>query len=82
MTRTGTLHRYPVVDCAHQMGRVEQRRANQLSKLAEIDHAVDAKIFSNILDLDDNDDQNFSGSLVFDFIELARHTLDEMDACL
>ncbi|KAI4746727.1 hypothetical protein E4T50_02978 [Aureobasidium sp. EXF-12298] len=49
---------------------------------AQITHAIDAKVFSSILDLDDNEDQNFSWSLVFDFIELAKQTLDEMDACL
>jgi hypothetical protein len=65
-----------------KMGRVEQRRAHQLSKLAEIDYAIDAKIFSNILDLDDDDDKNFSRSLVFDFIELAKVALDDMDAFL
>jgi hypothetical protein len=71
-----------VVGRANHMGLVEQRRACQLLKLAEIDHAIDAKVFSNILDLDDNEDQNFSRSLVLDFIALAKHTLDEMDACL
>ena len=67
---------------AHQMGSVEQKRARQLATLATIDHALDAKVFSNILDLDDDEDQNFSRSLVFDFIDLAKTTLDEMDACL
>lgn len=64
------------------MALVEQRRAYRNSKLAEIGHAIDAEVFRNILDLDDNEDQNFSRSLVFDFIELARNTLDEMDAFL
>lgn len=64
------------------MGLVEQRRARQLSKLPTIDHAVDARVFSDILDLDDDEDQNFSRSLVNDFVELTKHTLDEMDACL
>ncbi|KEQ68410.1 hypothetical protein M436DRAFT_21160, partial [Aureobasidium namibiae CBS 147.97] len=57
-------------------------RARQLATLAKIDHALDAKVFSNILDLDDDEDQNFSRSLVFDFIDLAKQTLNEMDACL
>lgn len=64
------------------MGLVEQIRARQLSKQAEINYAIDAKVFSNILDLDNNEDQNFSRSLVSDSIDLAKHTLDEMDACL
>lgn len=64
------------------MGLVEQRRAQQLATLAKVDHVLDAKIFSSILDLDDDEDQNFSRSLVFDFIALAKTTLDEMDSCL
>jgi hypothetical protein len=58
----------------------EQRRAYQLS--TELGHAVDAIVFTNILESDDDEDQHFSQSLVFVFIELAKHTLDQMDACL
>lgn len=64
------------------MESVEQKRARQLATLEKLDYALDAKVFSNILDLDDDQDQNFSRSLVFDFIDLAKTTLDEMDACL
>lgn len=64
------------------MGLVEDRRARRLADLAEIDYAIDARVFSSILDLDDDEDQNFSWSLVSEFIELAKKTLDEMDACL
>ena len=71
-----------VVDCAHQMGLVEERRTRRLADLAKTDHAIDARVFSSILDLDDNEDQDFSWSLVSEFIDLAKKTLDEMDACL
>jgi hypothetical protein len=71
-----------VVGCVHQMGRIEQKRAYLLSKLAETDYAIDAKTFSIILDLDDDEDKNFSRSLVFDFIQLANVALDDMDAFL
>jgi hypothetical protein len=64
------------------MGRIEQKRAYLLSKLAETDYAIDAKTFSIILDLDDDEDKNFSRSLVFDFIQLANVALDDMDAFL
>lgn len=80
--QTSRVRQARVVRCAHQMGLVEQRRAQQLATLAKIDHAVNAKVFSDILDLDDDEDQNFSRSLVSDFITLAKTTINEMDNCL
>lgn len=64
------------------MGLVEERRARRLAELAETNHAIDARVFGSILDLDDSEDQDFSWSLVSEFIELAKKTLNEMDACL
>lgn len=40
------------------------------------------KIFRDVLELDDEDEQYFTRSLVCDFFALAQRTFAEMDACL
>ncbi|KAG9545960.1 hypothetical protein KCU86_g12520, partial [Aureobasidium melanogenum] len=57
-------------------------RTYQISKLPELDYAIDVKIFREILELDDEDEQYFTRSLVCDFFALAQRTFAEMDACL
>ncbi|KAH0359107.1 hypothetical protein KCU65_g10120, partial [Aureobasidium melanogenum] len=57
-------------------------RTYQISKLPELDYAIDVKIFREILDLDDEDEQYFTRSLVCDFFALAQRTFAEMDECL
>ncbi|KAG9634320.1 hypothetical protein KCU98_g16973, partial [Aureobasidium melanogenum] len=57
-------------------------RTYQISKLPELDYAIDVKIFREILELDDEDEQYFTRSLVCDFFTLAQRTFAEMDACL
>lgn len=59
-----------------------QGRTYQVSKLPELDYAIDVKIFRDILELDDEDEQYFTRSLVCDFFALAQRTFAEMDACL
>lgn len=59
-----------------------QGRTYQISKLPELDYAIDVKIFREILELDDEDEQYFTRSLVCDFFTLAQRTFAEMDACL
>jgi osomolarity two-component system phosphorelay intermediate protein YPD1 len=59
-----------------------QGRTYQVSKLPELDYAINVTIFSDILELDDEDEQYFSRSLVCDFFALAQRTFTEMDACL
>ena len=61
---------------------IVQGRTYQVSKLAELDYAIDVKIFRDILELDDEDEQYFTRSLVCDFFALAQQTFAEMDACL
>ncbi|KEQ74378.1 hypothetical protein M436DRAFT_30802, partial [Aureobasidium namibiae CBS 147.97] len=43
---------------------------------------INVTIFSDILELDDEDEQYFSRSLVCDYFTLAQRTFAEMDACL
>ncbi|KAH0284679.1 hypothetical protein KCU62_g8160, partial [Aureobasidium sp. EXF-3399] len=57
-------------------------RTYQISKLPELDYAINVTIFSDILELDDEDEQYFSRSLVCDYFTLAQRTFAEMDACL
>ncbi|KAI5196869.1 hypothetical protein AUEXF2481DRAFT_29898 [Aureobasidium subglaciale EXF-2481] len=57
-------------------------RTYQISKLPELDYAINTTIFREILELDDEDEQYFTRSLVCDFITLAQRTFTEMDACL
>jgi osomolarity two-component system phosphorelay intermediate protein YPD1 len=59
-----------------------QGRTYQVSKLPELDYAINITVFSDILELDDEDEQYFSRSLVCDFFALAQRTFAEMDACL
>jgi osomolarity two-component system phosphorelay intermediate protein YPD1 len=61
---------------------VSQGRTYQISNLPELEFAIDISIFSDILELDDEDEQYFTRSLVYDFFVLARRTLDEMNSCL
>jgi osomolarity two-component system phosphorelay intermediate protein YPD1 len=61
---------------------MSQGRTYQISKLQELDYAINVTIFSDILELDDEDEQYFSRSLVCDFFVLAQRTFAEMDACL
>ncbi|KAG9661236.1 hypothetical protein KCU95_g19450, partial [Aureobasidium melanogenum] len=57
-------------------------RTYQISKLPELDYAIDVKIFREILELDDEDEQYFTRSLVCEFFALAQRTFAEMDECL
>ncbi|KAI4724086.1 hypothetical protein E4T49_08186 [Aureobasidium sp. EXF-10728] len=57
-------------------------RTYQVSKLPELDYAINIPIFREILELDDEDEQYFTRSLVCDFFALAQRTFTEMDACL
>jgi len=61
---------------------MSQGRTYQISKLPELDYAINVTIFSDILELDDEDEQYFSRSLVCDYFTLAQRTFAEMDACL
>ncbi|CAD0115073.1 unnamed protein product [Aureobasidium uvarum] len=57
-------------------------RTYQISKLPELDYAVNVNVFRDILELDDEDEQYFTRSLVCDFFALTHRTFTEMDACL
>lgn len=61
---------------------IVQGRTYQISKLPELDYAINVKIFREILELDDEDEQYFTRSLVCDYFTLAQRTFAEMDACL
>lgn len=56
-------------------------RTYQLSKLPELDYAINITVFGDILELDE-DEEYFSRSLVCDYFTLAQRTFAETDACL
>lgn len=58
-----------------------QGRTYQISKLPELDYAINVTVFGDILELDE-DEEYFSRSLVCDYFTLAQRTFAEMDACL
>ena len=50
--------------------------------LPEAGDSLDAATFEQILEMDDDDDRDFSRSIVFDFFTQAESTFDKMDSCL
>ena len=44
--------------------------------------SLDAATFEQILEMDDDEDRDFSRSIVFDFFSQAESTFDKMDSCL
>ena len=43
---------------------------------------IDAATFEQILEMDDDEDRDFSRSIVFDFFSQAESTFEKMDSCL
>lgn len=62
--------------------RCLQNRTYQISKLSELERTVNVTVFRDVLELDDEDEEYFTRSLVCDFFTLAQKTFNEMDACL
>ena len=50
--------------------------------LPEAGDSLDAATFEQILEMDDDEDRDFSRSIVFDFFTQAESTFDKMDSCL
>ena len=44
--------------------------------------SIEAATFEQILEMDDDDDRDFSRSIVFDFFTQAESTFSKMDSCL
>jgi osomolarity two-component system phosphorelay intermediate protein YPD1 len=44
--------------------------------------SIDAATFEQILEMDDDDDRDFSKSIVFDFFDQAENTFNKMNSCL
>ena len=44
--------------------------------------SIDAATFEQILEMDDDDERDFSKSIVFDFFSQAESTFDKMNSCL
>ena len=50
--------------------------------LPDAGDSLDAATFEQILEMDDDDERDFSKSIVFDFFSQAESTFDKMDSCL
>jgi osomolarity two-component system phosphorelay intermediate protein YPD1 len=50
--------------------------------LPDAGDSIDGATFEQILEMDDDDDRDFSRSIVFDFFTQAESTFDKMDSCL
>lgn len=50
--------------------------------LPEAGDSLDGATFEQILEMDDDDDRDFSRSIVFDFFTQADSTFEKMDQCL
>jgi osomolarity two-component system, phosphorelay intermediate protein YPD1 len=50
--------------------------------LPEAGDSIDAATFEQILEMDDDEDRDFSRSIVFDFFAQAKSTFEKMDSCL
>ena len=50
--------------------------------LPDAGDSLDAATFEQILEMDDDDERDFSKSIVFDFFSQAVSTFDKMDSCL
>ncbi|OCL07861.1 histidine containing phosphotransmitter protein [Glonium stellatum] len=50
--------------------------------LPDAGDSLDAATFEQILEMDDDDDRDFSRSIVFDFFQQAEGTFNKMDECL
>ncbi|KAI8089654.1 signal transduction histidine kinase [Halteromyces radiatus] len=52
------------------------------SKVVNIDDLIDMNTFDQLLDMDDDDDHEFSYSIVLDYFRQAEATFEDMDAAL
>lgn len=50
-------------------------------ELAKVD-GIDVGTFTQILEMDDDDERDFSSTIVFDFFDQAQDTFKNMDAAL
>jgi len=50
--------------------------------LPEAGDSIDAATFEQILEMDDDEERDFSKSIVFDFFTQAESTFDKMNSCL
>lgn len=55
---------------------------NDDSKVVNIDDLIDMNTFDQLLDMDDEDDHEFSYSIVQDYFKQAEVTFEDMDAAL
>jgi len=50
--------------------------------LPDAGDSIDAATFEQILEMDDDEERDFSKSIVFDFFTQAESTFDKMNSCL
>ncbi|OCK88881.1 putative multistep phosphorelay regulator 1 [Cenococcum geophilum 1.58] len=58
------------------------RSEGETMVLPEAGDSIDAATFEQILEMDDDEERDFSKSIVFDFFTQAESTFDKMNSCL
>ncbi|KAI8997288.1 putative histidine phosphotransferase HPT1p [Pilobolus umbonatus] len=68
----------PVVDTP----RTDIRETNDTEKILNPEDLIDMNTFEQLLEMDDDDDHDFSYSIVLNYFEQAGSTFEEMDSAL
>jgi osomolarity two-component system phosphorelay intermediate protein YPD1 len=60
----------------------ELRLDDETTKVENMDDLIDMNTFDQLLDMDDDDDHEFSYSIVLNYFEQVETTFDDMDGAL
>lgn len=60
----------------------DERNADESEKVVNPDDLIDMNTFEQLLDMDDEDDHEFSYSIVLNYFEQAETTFDHMEEAL
>lgn len=64
------------------MTHTDERNADESEKVVNPDDLIDMNTFEQLLDMDDEDDHEFSYSIVLNYFEQAETTFDHMEEAL
>jgi osomolarity two-component system phosphorelay intermediate protein YPD1 len=71
---------YPSISTpmSHRTDSLQERELT----FADMEDCIDKNTFEQILEMDDDDDKEFSRGIVFGFFDQAKSTFDKMEAAL
>lgn len=64
------------------MTHTDDRNTDDIEKIVNPDDLIDMNTFEQLLDMDDEDDHEFSYSIVNNYFEQAETTFNDMDEAL